>query len=124
MLNDWLKSVDFYATAKFVSPQFFPRYDADGKFLPLYDQVMDIDVGRKETFHRPETIPFLLSVPKGRVGPAPVAIFMHGHSGSKNTGKASSPTSSALTIQNTARCLRRCVGAAQALPGSQLCGSR
>ena len=83
LLNDWLGHVDFYATAKFVSPQFFPRYDAQGKFLPLYDQVMDIDVGRKETFHRPETIPFLLSVPKARKGPAPVAIFMHGHSGSK-----------------------------------------
>jgi hypothetical protein len=83
LLNDWLGSVDFYATASFVSPQFFPRFDANGKFLPLYDQVMDIDVGRKETFHRPETIQILLSVPKVRTGPAPVAIFMHGHSGSK-----------------------------------------
>ncbi len=83
LLNDWLSAVDFYATATFDSPQFFPRYDADGKFLPLYDQVMDIDVGRKETFHRAEQIQFLLSVPKARVGPAPVCIFMHGHSGSK-----------------------------------------
>ena len=83
LLNSWLSEVDFYATASFVSPQFFPRYDANGKFLPLYDQVMDIDVGRKETFHRPETIDFLMSVPKVRTGPAPVAIFMHGHSGSK-----------------------------------------
>ncbi len=83
LLNDWLSHVDFYATAQFVSPQFFPRYDQDGKFLPLYEQVMDEQVGNKETFHRPETIPFLMSVPKGRTGPAPVVIFMHGHSGSK-----------------------------------------
>ncbi len=83
LLTRWFSEVDFYASATIVSPQFFPRYDADGKFLPLYDQVMDIDVGRKETFHRPETIPFFLSVPKARTGPAPVVIFMHGHSGSK-----------------------------------------
>jgi hypothetical protein len=83
LLNDWLSKVDFYATGTIVSPQLFPRFDADGKFLPLYEQVMDPQVGQKETFHRPETIPFLLSVPKSRQGPAPVVIFMHGHSGSK-----------------------------------------
>ncbi|MFT3711052.1 MAG: hypothetical protein QM817_25780 [Archangium sp.] len=83
LLNMWLSNVEFYATAKFVSPQFFPRYDKDGKFLPLYEQVMDTQVANKRTFVRPETIPFLLSVPKVRHGPAPVVIFMHGHSGSK-----------------------------------------
>ncbi len=83
LLNLWLSNVDFYATAHFVSPQLFPRTDRDGKFLPLYEQVMDTQVGNKETFHRGETIPFLLSVPKVRSGPAPVVIFMHGHSGSK-----------------------------------------
>ncbi|MBI5478844.1 MAG: hypothetical protein HY906_08315 [Deltaproteobacteria bacterium] len=83
LLNSWLSHVDFYATATFVSPQLFPRRDANGALLPLYEQVMDPHVGRQETFHRGETIPFLLSVPKKRNGPAPVAIFMHGHSGSK-----------------------------------------
>ncbi|MFZ5444458.1 MAG: hypothetical protein ACOZQL_30985 [Myxococcota bacterium] len=83
VLRGWLSQVDFFATAQFVSPQFFPRTDADGKLLPLYLQVMDEQVGNKETFHRPETIPFLVSVPKKRSGPAPVVIFMHGHSGSK-----------------------------------------
>ncbi|MFO0597787.1 MAG: hypothetical protein U0228_20975 [Myxococcaceae bacterium] len=83
LLNLWLKNVDFYATAKFVSPQFFPRYDENGKFLPLYKQVMDVEVGNKPTFDRPETIPFLLSVPKKRNAKTPVVIFMHGHSGSK-----------------------------------------
>ncbi len=83
LLELWLSHVDFYATAQFVSPQLFPRHDAEGALLPLYEQVMDTLVGEKETFHRPETIPFLLSVPKKREGPAPVVIFMHGHSGSK-----------------------------------------
>ncbi len=83
LIEDWLNHVDFYATATFESPQFFPRHDAEGKLLPLYAQIMDTHVGTKETFHRKERIPFLLSVPKKREGPAPVVIFMHGHSGSK-----------------------------------------
>ncbi len=83
LIAGWLANVDFYASGTIVSPQLFPRHDAEGRLLPLYAQVMDPQVGRKETFHRPETIPFLVSVPKARVGPAPVAIFMHGHSGSK-----------------------------------------
>ncbi|MBL8909063.1 MAG: hypothetical protein JNM17_00030 [Archangium sp.] len=89
LLNMWLSYVDFYATAKFVSPQFFPRYKKDAagndttELLPLYDQVMDTQVANKPTFDRGETIPFLLSIPKVRHGSAPVVIFMHGHAGSK-----------------------------------------
>lgn len=83
LFDEWLSHVGFFATASFVSPQFFPRSDGEGAPLPLYQQVMDIDVGRKPTFHRPETIRFVLSVPKARKGPAPVVIFMHGLAGSK-----------------------------------------
>lgn len=72
-----MKSVDFIVSGTINSPQFFPRNDADGNRLPLYDQVWNL---KKPP--RGEDVPFWIFVPKNRKGPAPIAIFIHGHGGS------------------------------------------
>ncbi|TNF25538.1 MAG: hypothetical protein EP329_22960 [Deltaproteobacteria bacterium] len=70
--------VDFVVAGGLVSPQFYRREDESGQRLPLYEQVWDLDApARAETLH------FWLFVPKGRTGPAPVSLFIHGHGGSK-----------------------------------------
>ncbi len=73
-----MKTVDFVVAGALRSPQLFPRADAKGNPLPLYRQVWDLDAAP-----RAEEVPFWLFVPKKRVGPAPVAVFIHGHGGSK-----------------------------------------
>ena len=78
---DSMKFVDFHVVGAVSSPQFFPRNDSTGKPLPLYDQVWDLDAPP-----RAEAVPFWLFVPKNRHGPAPVAVFVHGHGGSKFDG--------------------------------------
>ena len=83
VLTDFLSFVDFYASASFISPQFFPRHDAAGKLLPLYEQTFKLSAATGEATTRPESVPVFLSVPKDRKGPAPVVIFMHGHGSSK-----------------------------------------
>ncbi len=72
-----MKAVDYIVSGTIKSPQFFPRNDADGNRLPLYDQVWNL---KKPP--RGEDVPFWIFVPKHRTGPAPVAIFIHGHGGS------------------------------------------
>jgi hypothetical protein len=83
VLDDALRFVDFYASGSIVSPQFFPRNDSEGRALPLYDQVFDLNPAQGKAFTRPENVPFFMSTPVGRTGPAPVVIFVHGHTGSK-----------------------------------------
>jgi pimeloyl-ACP methyl ester carboxylesterase len=78
---DALHFVDFHVVGEVSSPQFFPRNDASGKPLSLYDQVWDLDAPP-----RAEAVPFWLFVPKNRKGPAPVVVFVHGHGGSKFSG--------------------------------------
>ncbi len=73
-----MASVDYVVAGAIASPQFFPRTDAAGAMLPLYRQVWNLDAPP-----RAEEVPFWLFVPKGRKGPAPVSIFIHGHGGSK-----------------------------------------
>ncbi|HRG96458.1 MAG TPA: hypothetical protein PLR99_09430 [Polyangiaceae bacterium] len=73
-----MKTVDFVVAGAIKSPQLFPRADAAGNPLPLYKQVWDLDAPP-----RSEEVPYWLFVPKKRKGPAPVAIFIHGHGGSK-----------------------------------------
>ncbi len=73
-----MASVDFLVAGAITSPQLFPRTDEKGAMLPLYEQVWDLD---KKA--RGEEVPFWLFVPKNRKGPAPVAMFIHGHGGSK-----------------------------------------
>lgn len=73
-----LDFIDFVVTGEMRSPQFYARNDADGKRLPLYRQVWDLAAPP-----RAEALPFWMFVPKHRTGPAPVAIFIHGHGGSK-----------------------------------------
>ncbi|MCU0698751.1 MAG: hypothetical protein MUC96_19795 [Myxococcaceae bacterium] len=79
----WLRSIDFLAAPTMMSPQFFPRKDSEGNDLPFYLQTMDLDPARGVATVREETVPLFLSVPKNRNGPAPVVIFVHGHTGSK-----------------------------------------
>ncbi|MCA3013644.1 MAG: hypothetical protein INH41_14780 [Myxococcaceae bacterium] len=81
--RSWLRSIDFLAAPTMVSPQFFPRKDSEGNELPLYLQTMDLDPLRGVATVRDETVPLFLAVPKNRAGPAPVVIFVHGHTGSK-----------------------------------------
>lgn len=73
-----MRSVDFIVAGAIRSPQLFPRTDASGAMLPLYKQVWDLDAPP-----RGEEVPFWMFVPKHRTGPAPVAMFIHGHGGSK-----------------------------------------
>ncbi len=78
-----LRTVDFYAAPTMTSPQFFPRDDAEGNPLPFYRQTMQLDAATGEAKIRDETVRLFMSVPKNRTGPAPVVIFIHGHTGSK-----------------------------------------
>jgi hypothetical protein len=73
-----MANVDYIVAGAVSSPQFFPRNDASGAMLPLYRQVWDLGAAP-----RGEEVPFWMFVPKGRKGPAPVALFVHGHGGSK-----------------------------------------
>ncbi|MBL8940121.1 MAG: hypothetical protein JNM69_36565, partial [Archangium sp.] len=76
--------VDFHALGTIDSPQLFPRKDASGNQLPLTEQVFDIDLTTGAMPHlRSEGVNFWLMVPKNRKGPAPVAIFIHGHGSTK-----------------------------------------
>ncbi|HEY1087173.1 MAG TPA: hypothetical protein VGE37_05735, partial [Archangium sp.] len=77
------KFIDYHVVFQFVSPQFFPRQDADGNPLPLHQQLMKINAETGEAFTRPETVTVWLTVPKGRTGPAPVVILGHGYTGNK-----------------------------------------
>ncbi len=72
-----MQNVDFLVAGAIRSPQLFPREDASGHRLPLYEQVWDL-----EAPPRPEDVQFWMFVPKQRRGPAPVAMFIHGHGGS------------------------------------------
>ncbi|MFO0759838.1 MAG: hypothetical protein U0359_25355 [Byssovorax sp.] len=73
-----MSSVDYVVAGAIRSPQMFQRRDASGAMLPLYKQVWDLDKAP-----RSEEVPFWMFVPKNRKGPAPVAMFIHGHGGSK-----------------------------------------
>jgi len=78
-----IRFVDFYAVFSFDSPQFFPREDASGATLPLYRQTWQVDPVTGAAFVRPEKVTVLLTVPKNRKGPAPVAILGHGYTSFK-----------------------------------------
>lgn len=76
--------IDFNALGTIDSPQFFPRYEADGVTqLSLNDQTWQFNADTGEAFIRKEGVNFWLMVPKFRKGPAPVAIFVHGHGSTK-----------------------------------------
>ncbi|MHB8874692.1 MAG: hypothetical protein ACYC8T_13470, partial [Myxococcaceae bacterium] len=83
IFDDHMKFIDFMAMGEISSPQFFPRTDEAGGALPYYDQVWNLSAPP-----RAEGVPFWLFVPRNRKGPAPVAIFIHGHGGSKFDGMA------------------------------------
>jgi hypothetical protein len=83
LFRGWLKSIDFFAAPTMQSPQFFPRNDSEGKPLPFYEQTMKLEPLAGVAEAREETVPMFLAVPKNRTGPAPVVIFVHGHTGSK-----------------------------------------
>ena len=80
---DSFSYIDFNVVGTVDSPQFFRRLDEDGKQLPLADQVWRLDPHSGEAYVRHEGVNFWLMVPKFREGPAPVAIFVHGHGSTK-----------------------------------------
>ena len=77
--------IDFHAVGTIDSPQFFPRFEDDGVTQKkLTDQVWQLDAETGEAFTRHEGVNYWLMVPKNRAaGPAPVAIFIHGHGSTK-----------------------------------------
>lgn len=75
--------IDFNVLGTIDSPQFFPRFDDKGAQLPLTDQIWQLDPTTGAAFTRHEGVNFWLMVPKARKGPAPVAIFIHGHGSTK-----------------------------------------
>lgn len=77
------KFIDFHVVFTFESPQFFPRFDSEGNWLPLYKQVFQLDPVTGAAFTRPEKITVWLTVPKGPKGAKPVVILGHGYTGNK-----------------------------------------
>lgn len=77
--------IGFHAVGQFTSPQFFPREDAEGNPLPLYEQVWQINPTTGESFNRGETVTFWLTVPRKELAlrPTPVLILGHGYTGGK-----------------------------------------
>ncbi len=76
--------IDFHVLGQIDSPQFFPRFAADGTTqLSLNDQTWQLNPDTGEAFTRREGVTFWLMVPKFRTGPAPVAIYVHGHGSNK-----------------------------------------
>ena len=76
--------IDFHVLGTVDSPQFFPRYEDDGTTQrSLNDQTWQLNPDTGEAFIRKEGVNFWLMVPKFRKGPAPVAIFVHGHGSTK-----------------------------------------
>ena len=84
-----LKYVDYFVIGTYESPQLFPRYDAQGQFLPLNDQVWPPNLDRVPAPARSETVYFTLAVPRKEISargagkPAPVAILGHGYTGNR-----------------------------------------
>ncbi len=83
LFMDGFNFIDFHALGTVDSPQFFRRLDDEGNQLSLNDQVWDMDPNTGAAFIRREGVNFWLMVPKFRKGPAPVAIFVHGHGSTK-----------------------------------------
>lgn len=80
------KYIDYHVVFQFDSPQFFRRNDAEGKPLPLYKQLFEVNAKTGAAFTRPETITAWLAVPKIRPangGPVPLVILGHGYGSNK-----------------------------------------
>jgi hypothetical protein len=85
------KFVGYHVIGQFVSPQFFPRApagvdDSTAKnWLPLYDQIWNVDPLSGQAYVRPETVTFWLTIPAKQYAkqPMPVAILGHGYTGDK-----------------------------------------
>ncbi len=76
--------IDFHAVGTIDSPQFFPRFEeGTTNQLPLTEQIWKLDPESGEAFTRHEGVNYWLMVPRHRNGPAPVAIFIHGHGSTK-----------------------------------------
>jgi hypothetical protein len=90
-LIDGFRAIDFFVTGAFESPQFFPRTDSEGKALALHQQTWRLNpetgaIDLPDNQARREKVGFWLAVPKGRRGPAPVAIAGHGYGSNKLEG--------------------------------------
>jgi hypothetical protein len=83
VVNEGQRNIAFHVVFEFESPQFFPRWDSEGNWLPLYKQEFQLDPVTGAAFTRPEKIYVWLTVPKRRNGPAPVVILGHGYTGNK-----------------------------------------
>lgn len=83
---DGQKFIKNHVIFQYESPQFFRRFDDEGKLLPLSEQVWELDPVTGKAFVRRETITVWMTIPRSGTGakqPAPVAILGHGYTGNK-----------------------------------------
>lgn len=85
IVEEALSYIDYFVIGSYQSPQLYKRYDEDGNWLPLNDQVWPPDLDRVPAEAVPETVYFTLAVPKKEVSargqgkPAPTVILGHGY---------------------------------------------
>lgn len=83
--------VDYYVVARYESPQLFPRSDAEGNLLPLYEQTWPADISVKPAAARSETVYVTIAVPRKEISargegkPAPAVLLGHGYTGPRFT---------------------------------------
>ncbi|MGE0324164.1 MAG: hypothetical protein AB7S68_17750 [Polyangiaceae bacterium] len=88
-LIDGTYNIDYYSIGSYVSPQLFPKYDAEGKELPLDDQVWPEDLSTKKAPAVGEDVYFTLSIPRKEVSArkdgkqVPVILLGHGYTGNR-----------------------------------------
>jgi hypothetical protein len=91
VLAESFEYVDYYIIARYESPQLFPRVDAQGSALPLYEQAWPPDLSLKPAAARSETVYVTIAVPRkevsarGQGGPAPAVLLGHGYTGPRFT---------------------------------------
>ncbi len=96
-LADAAPAIDFFVIGSFLSPQLFPREDADGHWLPLDEQSWPPDLDRKAAPARAERVYFTLAVPRKDISarrwglPVPVVLVGHGYASSRIEGMVNAP---------------------------------
>lgn len=88
-LLEGMNTIDYFVVGHFESPQLFPKYDADGNFLPLDAQVWPEDLSKKPAPTRSETVYFTAAIPRKEVSvrgegkPAPIVFLGHGYTSNR-----------------------------------------
>ncbi|MCC6620305.1 MAG: hypothetical protein IT385_03575 [Deltaproteobacteria bacterium] len=89
LLTENARFIDYHAVGWYESPQLFPRRDAEGRLLPLGEQIWPADVATRPAPARAERVYFHLMVPRKEISPrgegkpAPVVIIGHGYTSNR-----------------------------------------